>query len=152
MNSGVLRTDGGARGNPGPAGAGFVLEDETGSVLTAGGRYLGETTNNVAEYEALLWGMEVAADMGVRRLAVYSDSELVVRQLKGQYKVKNAGLKPLYLRALELARRFESVSFSHVRREENAAADAMANAAMDACCLVGDAPEPGSGARQGQLF
>jgi ribonuclease HI len=138
----TLRTDGGARGNPGPGGAGFVLEDESGAVVRRGGRYLGSVTNNVAEYEALIWGLETALDHRVARLRVCADSELVVRQINGIYRVKNEGLKPLFARARMLLRRFESTEIVHVRREQNAAADELANIARDDRATVGDGVEP----------
>lgn len=148
----VLRTDGGARGNPGPAGAGFVLETPAGDPIVGGGRYLGEVTNNVAEYEALLWGLEVAAGRGVSELTVYADSELLVRQINGVYRVKHPNMKPLYARAVDLMRRFDHVDVRHVRRADNAVADAYANDAMDARNLVGNAPPPGSADAQSSLF
>lgn len=147
----VLRTDGGSRGNPGPAGCGFVLETPSGEHIVGGGRYLGVTTNNVAEYEALLWGLEVAAGRGVTRLTVFADSELLVRQINGVYKVKHPNMKPLYARARELMRAFASVEVRHVYREANKEADLLANAAMDARDIVGDAPAPGESG-QASLF
>lgn len=137
----TLRTDGGARGNPGPGGAGFVLEDETGAVVRSGGRYLGCVTNNNAEYEALIWGLRTALDHGVTQLRVCADSELVVRQINGQYRVKNEGLKPLFAQAKALLGRFASVEVVHVRREQNAAADALANEAMDTRATCGNGVE-----------
>jgi ribonuclease HI len=148
----ILRTDGGARGNPGPAGAGFVLETPEGERLTGGGRYLGEVTNNVAEYEALLWGLEVAIGLGVRELTVFADSELLVRQINGVYRVKHPNMKPLYARAVRLMADLDKVDVRHVRRAENALADAYANEAMDLRDLVGDAPPPGEGPGQASLF
>lgn len=151
MTRAVLRSDGGARGNPGPAGAGFVIEvgDE---VVCSGGRYLGETTNNVAEYEALIWGLENVRALGHARVTVFADSELLVKQVNGIYKVKNAGLKPLCTRALSLLGEFDEFEVGHVRREFNKAADAMANAAMDERATVGDPVcEPGE-QPQGSLF
>jgi len=139
MTRAVLRSDGGARGNPGPAGAGFVIEVD-GEIVCRGGRYLGIATNNVAEYEAMIWGLENVRELGHRSVSVFADSELLVKQVNGQYKVKNAGLKPLFLRVLALLRAFESFEVCHVRREDNCAADAMANEAMDARATVGDAP------------
>ena len=151
MDAFTLRTDGGARGNPGPAGAGFVLEDPSGAIVRSGARYLGFATNNVAEYEALICGLRVADAHGVRRLRVCADSELVVKQINGAYRVKNEGLKPLFATASKLLRRFESVDMVHVRRENNAAADALANEAMDLRADVGDGitdePDP-----QARLF
>jgi len=147
----TLRTDGGARGNPGPGGAGFVLEDSTGEIVRSGGRYLGCVTNNIAEYEALIWGLETALDQGVRTLRVCADSELVVKQVNGQYRVKNEGLKPLFARVKALIGRFESVDVTHVRREQNAAADEMCNKAMDARDTCGDGVEA-DGGDQASLF
>lgn len=148
----TLRTDGGARGNPGPAGAGFVLEAEDGAVIAQGGRYLGEATNNVAEYEALIWGLETARQLGVRRLTVLSDSELVVRQVTGVYRVKHENLRPLFLRALDLLRAFPERDVRHVRRADNAAADRLVNEAIDVRGPVGDAIVPARGIGQGTLF
>lgn len=139
----TLRTDGGARGNPGPAGAGFVLEDQDGAVVRSGGRFLGTRTNNAAEYEALVWGLETALDEGVRDLCIRADSELMVKQVSGLYRVKNEGLRPLHARAKSLLSSFDSYEIRHVRREENAAADALANAAMDERRTVGDGVGPG---------
>ena len=147
----TLRTDGGARGNPGPAAGAFVLESEDGAVVRSGGRYLGETTNNVAEYEALIWGLETAIDHGVRRLKVCADSELVVRQVNGVYKVKHPNMKPLHTRVTVLMRRFDHVEVAHVRRADNTLADALANEAMDTRAEVGDGIGP-AGTSQGTLF
>lgn len=127
-----LRTDGGARGNPGPAGIGVVLEAPGGEVVAEVAKGIGHATNNVAEYQALLEGLALAAQRGVRSLDVFSDSLLMVEQMKGRYKVKNPGLKPLFDRARELMRAFDRVTFHAVRREANKAADALANQAMDA--------------------
>jgi ribonuclease HI len=138
----TVNTDGGSRGNPGPAGVGIVVRDPSGEVVARGGSFLGSATNNVAEYEAMLWGMRAARALGARSLLVRADSELMVKQMLGQYRVKNEGLKPLFLRAQELRRTFERVEFQHVRREANVEADALANEAMDARSDVGDAPEP----------
>ncbi len=138
----TLRTDGGARGNPGPGGAGFVLEDESGAVVRRGGRFLGTVTNNQAEYAALAWGLETALDHGVTRLRVCADSELVVHQMNGRYRVKNEGLKPLFARCQGLVRRFARTEIVHVRREMNAAADELANVAMDGRATVGDGVDP----------
>lgn len=152
MTRAVLRTDGGARGNPGPAGAGFVIEVDD-AVVCSAGRYLGECTNNIAEYEAIVWGLENCLSLGYREVTLYSDSELIVRQLNGQYRVKNQGLKPLFLRTLALLREFSAFDVCHVRREFNRAADALANEAMDARETVGDpACPPGGPPAQGALF
>jgi len=147
----TLRTDGGARGNPGPAGAGFVLEDASGAIVRSGGRYLGAQTNNVAEYEALLWGLRTALDERVCDLCVCADSELVVRQLTGVYRVKKDWLKPLHAEAVGLMKRFDSIEIRHVRREQNAAADELANIAMDERRTVGNGVEPEAGS-QPSLF
>lgn len=148
----VLYTDGGARGNPGPGGAGWVLLGPDGEILSEGGRFLGTVTNNVAEYEALVAGLRVAAAAGCARVEVRSDSELLVRQMTGAYKVKNAGLKPLFSSACGLVATFDSVHFTHVRREENTEADRLANEAMDACEDVGDAGRAACGDPQDTLF
>jgi len=152
MSRATLKTDGGARGNPGPAGAAFVLDDGSGQIA-CGGRFLGEATNNVAEYEALVWGLENALAAGVDQILVLMDSELIVKQLLGVYKVKNAGLKPLFVRVMELRREFSAFEVRHVRREENTHADALANEAMDSRADVGDPVcGPGGSAQQGSLF
>ncbi|MGH3011867.1 MAG: reverse transcriptase-like protein [Gaiellaceae bacterium] len=127
-----LFTDGGSRGNPGPAAAAYVLEAEDGAVLAAHGEAIGVATNNVAEYRALVAGLEQARDFGVDDLEVVADSELVVKQMRGQYKVKNAALKELSLRAANLARAIGSVRYTAVRREHNELADQLVNEALDA--------------------
>ena len=151
MSGAILRTDGGSRGNPGPAGAGFVIERD-GEIICRAGRFLGSCTNNVAEYEALIWGLENVSAMGFGEVTVYADSELLVKQINGQYRVKNEGLKPLYVRAKRVLGSFAKTRVAHVRREQNVEADKMANEAMDAADTVGDpACAPGGGA-QGALF
>jgi len=132
----TLRTDGGARGNPGPAGAGFVVEVDD-QVVCGAGKYIGEATNNVAEYEALVWGLENVAALGYSEVSVRADSELVVKQIQGVYRVKDKKLQPLFLKAIGLLRSFSAFDIAHVRRAENALADAMANDAMDGRCIVG---------------
>ena len=126
-----LLTDGGSRGNPGPAAYGYVLEAEDGTVLAAHGEAIGVATNNVAEYRALLAGLERAADAGIDELTVVSDSELLVKQMRGEYKVKNAALRELWEEAQSLARRLGKVSYAAVRREENELADRLVNEALD---------------------
>ncbi len=126
-----LFCDGGARGNPGPAGAGAVLLDPAGGQAAALSRYLGVATNNLAEYQGLIMGLEEALAQGARELRVFADSELMVRQLNGQYQVKSPHLKPLHQKARALLARFARVEVGHVRREENSAADRLANQAMD---------------------
>lgn len=127
----VLHSDGAARGNPGPAGAGAVLSEPGGKVLTRLGRYLGMQTNNVAEYEGVILGLEKALELGVRHLDVRADSLLVINQLRGEWKVKHPGLKPHYERARALLKQFERVTLEHVRRELNVEADEMSNRAID---------------------
>lgn len=127
-----LFTDGGARGNPGPAAYGYVLEAENGTVLDARGETIGVATNNVAEYRGLVAGLARAVELDVNELEVVSDSELVVRQMTGVYKVKNTALKRLSLEAGELARRIGKVSYRAVRREHNELADRLVNEALDA--------------------
>ena len=126
-----LFTDGGSRGNPGPAAYGFVLEAEDGTVLDARGETIGVATNNVAEYTALVAGLERAAEVGVKELEVVSDSELLVKQMRGEYKVKNRALQELFLDASRLARKFQSVRYTAVRREHNELADSLVNEALD---------------------
>ena len=128
----TLFADGGSRGNPGPAASGAVLFDEGGEVLREVGTYLGTATNNVAEWTGLITGLEAALELGVDDLAVRLDSELVVRQVDGQYRVKNAALVPLHAKAKALLRRFARVDVRHVPRKENAAADALVNQVLDA--------------------
>jgi ribonuclease HI len=127
-----LSTDGGARGNPGPAAYGYVLEAEDGTVLDARGEAIGVATNNVAEYRALIAGLEKAVELGVDELEVVSDSELVVKQMRGEYRVKNEALKGLNLEADALARRLGKVRYTAVRREHNELADRLVNEALDA--------------------
>lgn len=127
----VLRTDGGSRGNPGPSAIGVILEDDQGTVLEEIGACIGTATSNQAEYQALITGLETAVDRGVRRLRILADSELLVRQMRQEYKVRNAGLKELYLQARALVRQFDRVEIKHVPREENVAADALVNRALD---------------------
>jgi len=127
----TLFADGGSRGNPGHATSAAVLIAEDGGVLREIGRYLGVATNNVAEWTALLDGLSAAKELGVDRLAVRLDSELVVRQLSGQYRVKHENLRPLYARAKALLSHFENVDVRHVRRNENKLADALVNRILD---------------------
>ena len=128
----VLFTDGGARGNPGPAAYGFVLEAEDGSLLAAHGEAIGTATNNVAEYSGLVAGLQKAIELGVDALELVSDSELMVKQMRGEYRVKNEGLKPLFAEAQSLARRLGSVDYRHVKRAHNEIADRLVNEALDA--------------------
>jgi probable phosphoglycerate mutase len=127
-----LFTDGGARGNPGPAAYGYVLEAEDGTVLAAKGERIGVATNNVAEYRALIAGLEKAVELAVPEVEVVSDSELLVKQMTGEYRVKNAALQDLSIQASRLAREIGRVSYTAVRREHNELADRLVNEALDA--------------------
>jgi ribonuclease HI len=131
----TLRCDGGSRGNPGPGALGYVLCDETGREVEAKGEYLGVCTNNVAEYRSLIAGLAAAARHGVRTLQVQMDSELVVRQMLGQYKVKNEGLKPLHAEARAALTRLGVVRFESVPRDDNGRADGLVNEALDRALL-----------------
>jgi len=126
-----LFTDGGARGNPGPAAYGYVLEAEDGTVLAAHGERIGVATNNVAEYRALIAGLEKAVELAVSEVEVVSDSELLVKQMNGEYRVKNAALQDLSIQASRLARELGKVSYTAVRREHNKLADQLVNEALD---------------------
>ena len=125
----ILYTDGASKGNPGPSAAGFVIYDLKKQVISEGSVYLGEMTNNQAEYNALLLGLERALDIGIKDLIVRMDSELVVMQLKGAYKIKNEGLLPLYLEVRRKFTLFRSVKIEHVERSLNKEADRLANLA-----------------------
>jgi ribonuclease H / adenosylcobalamin/alpha-ribazole phosphatase len=127
-----LYTDGGARGNPGPAAYAFVLEAEDGTVLAAEGQAIGVATNNVAEYSALVAGLERAVELGLDDVEVVSDSELLVKQMRGEYRVKNDALRALSLEAAALARKLRRVEYRAVRREHNELADRLVNEALDA--------------------
>ncbi len=127
-----LSTDGGARGNPGPAAYGYVLETDDGTVLAAHGEKIGLATNNVAEYSALIAGLDKALELGVAEVEVVSDSELMVKQMRGEYRVRNEALRELFLEASRLARGLRSVSYTAVRREHNTLADRLVNDALDA--------------------
>jgi ribonuclease HI len=128
----VLYVDGGARGNPGPSGVGVVVTDEHGNELERANDYIGVGTNNAAEYRALLLGLERARGMGAREVHIFNDSELVARQVAGQYKVKSGGLRPLHAQAMEALRSFDRWSIEPIRRERNEIADALVNEAIDA--------------------
>ena len=127
----IMHTDGAARGNPGPAAIGVTLKDEKGNLLDTVSKYLGVTTNNQAEYRAVIAGLEKALKLGAKQVTLYSDSELVVRQILGRYKVKNAGLLPLYQEALKLIGKLDNFKAINVLRGKNAEADALANQALD---------------------
>ncbi len=127
----TLFADGGSRGNPGPAASAAVLIAPDGELLEEIAAYLGVATNNVAEWTALLLGLEAASKRGIRRLQVRLDSELVVKQLRGEYRVKHAALQPLHRQAMKLLRAFESVAVAHVPRKENVMADRLVNRVLD---------------------
>jgi ribonuclease HI len=124
--------DGGSRGNPGPAASGAVVIDERGSVVREIGTFLGVTTNNVAEWTGLITGLEAALELGATEIVIRLDSELVVKQLKGVYRVKHPNMIPLHAKAKALLRKFTHVDIAHVPRKMNAAADAVVNATLDA--------------------
>lgn len=138
----VVYIDGGSRGNPGPAAAGVVVSAaDDGTVLHEAGLFIGRATNNVAEYHGLLAGLEAARKLGASGVAVRSDSELLVRQMQGVYRVKNEGLIPLFQKARTLCQGLKKVSFTHVPREQNTQADGLVNRALDLKRSVGDAAE-----------
>ena len=128
----MLYVDGGARGNPGPAGVGVVITDDSGDELDRANDYIGETTNNVAEYRAVLLGLDRAHALGVRDLEIVNDSELIARQLTGQYRVKKEDLRLLHGQALQALGGFDRWSIRSVPREKNEVADALVNDAIDA--------------------
>lgn len=129
----VINTDGGARGNPGPAGIGVVIRDAaSGEIVFEHGSYIGDATNNIAEYKALLKAVETARDLGASEVIINMDSELIVRQMLGQYKIKQPGLQDLASQVLTVLKSFSKYSFTHVRRELNKEADALVNQALDA--------------------
>ncbi len=127
----IVHVDGGARGNPGPAAAACVISTPAGELLGEHAELLGEVTNNVAEYRALLLGLRHARELGVTDVEVVNDSELIAKQINGQYKVKHAAMRPLHLEALAALREFERWSVRTVPRAQNAQADALVNAALD---------------------
>ena len=127
----TVHVDGGARGNPGPAAVAAVASSSEGETLGERNAYIGEATNNIAEYRALLLGLELARDLGASEVEVVNDSELVARQIGGEYKVKHAGLKPLFVEAMSELRGFDSWAVRSVRREHNERADELVNEALD---------------------
>lgn len=137
----VANIDGASRGNPGPAAYAVVIRDPNGNVVLELGKRLGRDTNNVAEYYALLAALDYAGNSGIKALRIRSDSELLVRQMQGRYKVKSPDLKPLHERALKMSRQLQYFTIEHVRREQNRDADALANAALDAAA----SGRPGAG-------
>jgi ribonuclease HI len=141
----ILNTDGGARGNPGPAGIGVVLKDADGIVIDEMARPIGVTTNNVAEYEALIAGLQLALDHGVTELDIYVDSELVASQLEGKWKIKNERLRGLAVTVRALMGRFQKTTIRHVRRSQNTHADRLANQAMDRSEATAGDDDPNQG-------
>lgn len=131
MTKVIIFTDGGARGNPGPSGIGAVIYDENKKVIAEISEYLGVATNNQAEYKALIAAITKAKSLGASELDCYLDSELVVKQLKREYKVKNKDLAPLFLMIHNLSANFKKISYTHIPRERNKEADRLANEAMD---------------------
>jgi ribonuclease HI len=137
----TLEFDGGSRGNPGPAGIGVVLRAADGTALLTLGRYIGHATNNVAEYEALILGLKKAEELGARRLQIRGDSELIIRQMRGEYRVKHPDLRPLHEEAQRLFRQFDEAGFEHNLRHRNKLADKLANLAMNRKGEVTEADE-----------
>ncbi len=127
----VINTDGGARGNPGPAGTGVVIKNEQGEIVYRHGGYIGAATNNVAEYSALIKALTEAHNLGAREVRINMDSELIVKQMLGQYKIKEPTLQKLAQQAVMLLKKFDKYSFTHVRREFNKEADMLVNEAID---------------------
>ncbi len=132
MKTFIIYSDGGARGNPGPAAIGAVILSLDGEVIKEISKTIGETTNNQAEYQAIIAGLEVAKDLGAEAVECFLDSELVVKQLKREYKVKNQDLAPLFLKVHNLSVQFKKISYTHVPREKNKEADRLVNEALDA--------------------
>jgi ribonuclease HI len=130
-NKVIIYTDGASRGNPGPAAIGVIIKDESGLTIDEISRRLGVTTNNQAEYRAIIAALEKAVSLGARKVILKSDSELVVKQINGQFKIKKIDLRPLYQKVVQLTGSLESFSISYIPREQNAAADALANKALD---------------------
>jgi ribonuclease HI len=137
----TVEFDGGSRGNPGPGGIGFVVRAADGTPLITVGRFIGVCTNNVAEYKALIGGLEAARALGAKKIAVRGDSELIIKQMRGEYRVKHPDLKPLHASAERLMGQFEHASISHTLRHKNELADKLANLAMDRRGEVTDAED-----------
>ena len=131
-----IYVDGGSRGNPGPSGVGVVILDASGKRLKEVSKYIGETTNNIAEYSALLYGLEEALMLRIDEIVVNLDSELVVKQLMGDYRVKDSGLKPLFERAMNMLKSFKGVEIRHIDREKNKEADKLVNKAINLASLI----------------
>ncbi len=133
-----IYTDGGARGNPGPSGIGFVIQKENGETFIEGGKYIGNATNNAAEYQALLLALQKAKDAGCGDVEIYMDSQLIVRQMTGQYKIKDQHLKVLAEQVKQLLSGFSRFNFTHIPREQNRRADFLVNQALDKALKIGD--------------
>ena len=127
----AIHTDGGARGNPGPAGIGFTIQTKDGTTLVEIGEYIGEATNNVAEYQALIRALQEAKRLGATAVEAYADSELLVRQIKGEYRVRHQNLIPLYQEVIELTKELSDFSITYIPRTENVRADTLVNWALD---------------------
>jgi len=130
-NQFIIYTDGGARGNPGPAGIGVIIYNNKGEIALKKSAYIGSKTNNQAEYRALILGLEEALDLKAKNAIFHLDSELVVRQMRGEYKVKNKNISQLYGEAVYLAKKYEFIKFIHVKRDKNKEADFLVNEAVD---------------------
>ena len=141
----TLQFDGGSRGNPGPAGIGVVLRAEDGTPVVTLGKFIGRATNNVAEYKALITALEQAKKLGAKKIIVRGDSELIIKQMRGEYRVKNPDLKQLYDEAQHLLAQFDKSKIEHNYREDNTLADKLANLAMDRKAEVTDVDDPGPG-------
>lgn len=131
MKKFIVYSDGGARGNPGPAAIGAVIKDDKNNLIQEISKTIGETTNNQAEYKAILAGLEAIKDLGGEEVECFLDSELVVKQLRHEYKVKNKELAPLFVKVHNLSLQFKKISYTHVRREQNKEADKLVNDALD---------------------
>jgi ribonuclease HI len=127
----IIHSDGGARGNPGPAAIGVIITDEKGKLVDKISRSIGETTNNQAEYQAILAGLDLAHKLKAEEVHCYLDSELVVKQLRHEYKIKNKELAPLFVKVHNLSLQFKKITYTHIRREQNKAADKLVNEALD---------------------
>ena len=145
----TLEFDGGSRGNPGPAGIGAVVRAADGTPLVTLGRFIGRATNNVAEYKALITALRKARELGAKRVVVRGDSELIVKQIRGEYRVKNADLRPLYDEAKGLLAKFDHATIDHNYRHKNALADKLANLAMDRKADVTEVADSGEGSGDG---
>lgn len=132
----TIYTDGGARGNPGPAGVACVIYDEKGKLIGQYSKFIGTTTNNQAEYQALIFGLEKAKEISAKKVKCFLDSELISKQLTGQYRIKDKDLKPLFAKILRLTNRFDSVTFRYIPREKNKLADKLVNLAINKGNLI----------------